>query len=137
MAETSSARYNGACLCGNVTFDLLGHPYKVLQCYCLDCQKGAGGPCQIVLGYNATEVSVKDPESLINKYIIEKTQSGHVKEKHFCSRCGCTLWTVPMHHGGTKWMVRSSLVEDGLHHFKPDKEIFDDRRPGYIKASEL
>lgn len=51
MAENSSTKssgLNGACLCGSVTFELLENPFKVLQCYCLDCQKGAGGPCQIV-----------------------------------------------------------------------------------------
>ena len=121
----------GSCLCEGITFEISGEPLKVLSCYCLDCQKGAGGPCQSVskriqgqsqdpsnpenqvIFCNASDVLVKDPKNLKAIYNIEKTQSGKSKEKHFCGRCGCTLWTVPMHHGGSKWVVRVPLIDGG------------------------
>lgn len=48
MTESSTSLRRGSCLCGQVSFELESEPFKVLQCYCLDCQKGAGGPFQIV-----------------------------------------------------------------------------------------
>ena len=62
----------------------------------------------------ASEVTVEDPENLKVCWDIKKTQSGDVKEKHFCGRCGCTLWTIPMHHGGAKWMIRVPLIHGAL-----------------------
>ena len=64
-----------------------------------------------IIACNASEVTVEDPENLKVCWDIKKTQSGDIKEKHFCGRCGCTLWTIPMHHGGAKWMIRVPLID--------------------------
>jgi hypothetical protein len=63
--------------------------------------------------YSATAITVKDPYGWIRTYTVAKTDDGAPKEKHFCCKCGCTLWTVPMKFEGQIRMVRIALVENG------------------------
>ncbi|MBA4173404.1 MAG: hypothetical protein C0511_12355 [Hyphomicrobium sp.] len=42
MSERSSLVRNGRCLCGAVTYDVVGPPVVVARCHCIDCQRGSG-----------------------------------------------------------------------------------------------
>lgn len=61
------------------------------------------------------KVKVRETESVaqVGTWVVEKTESGFNKKKVFCERCGCTLWTIPMQHGGQKVVVRTALLENG------------------------
>ena len=64
--------------------------------------------------YATDLIALDDPGKHLTVYTItEGTKSGYPKEKHFCSRCGCMLWSVPLKYDGKVRMVRTSLVEDG------------------------
>lgn len=64
--------------------------------------------------YDTSNITVDDPRQQLKVYTItEGVQSGFPKEKHFCSNCGCMLWTVPMKYEGKTRMVRTSLIENG------------------------
>lgn len=63
--------------------------------------------------YNKEQVKVLSGEDLIGTWTLKDTISGNDKHKRFCTRCGCTLWTVPMIYNGDKFMVRTSLLENG------------------------
>lgn len=63
--------------------------------------------------YDRSQVTIRDPDNKQATWIITKTLSGHDKHKIFCSQCGCTMWTIPMNHGGEKMIVRTSLVDEG------------------------
>ncbi|TPX07931.1 uncharacterized protein E0L32_010386 [Thyridium curvatum] len=116
--------YYGSCLCGGITYTLTGEPEQVVACYCSHCQKNAGSKYQIFAKYPSSSIDIEDPSDSMRYYTITKgTESGLPKEKHFCGNCGCTLWTVPWKHGGDIKLVRTSLIENGLAHFKPKAEI--------------
>ncbi len=59
------------------------------------------------------QVKVKQGLELIKTWVLNDTMSGSEKHKLFCGRCGCTLWTIPMSHGGTHFIVRTSLIDNG------------------------
>jgi hypothetical protein len=63
--------------------------------------------------FKRDQVTVEAGEDLISTFVLKDTLSTCEKHKLFCSRCGCTLWTVPMKHGGSHWIVRTALIEDG------------------------
>jgi hypothetical protein len=126
----SQAMHYGSCLCESIQFTVEGDPEKVLVCYCRDCSKNAGAPYQIVKSFAclvldtttditksakfpATSVKVAQGKDLLGRFVISKTNSGHEKHKIFCKACGCTLWTIPMSHGGEKYIVRTSLLDEG------------------------
>lgn len=135
--------HTGTCLCGGVSFTVKGKPNAVFCCYCGDCSKGAGGPCQIVgalyvaysskpvndlltyawlqtASYYSSHFEFKDPYGLMTRYTISDTVSGLPKEKGFCGRCGCTLFTIPTRvlttsasDGPEEIVIRISLIQNG------------------------
>ncbi|KIN09015.1 hypothetical protein OIDMADRAFT_48851 [Oidiodendron maius Zn] len=115
----------GCCLCGGVIFDVVGEPETCFQCFCQHCQKSAGAPSQLSAKFNKNQVHVKLGRELLKTYILKDTLSGQDKHKVFCSDCGCTLWTIPMRHGGDSFIVRTSLMENGLQKYVPNVVLFD------------
>ena len=64
--------------------------------------------------FPTSNIAVEDPDKQLSVYtIVEGNQSGFPKEKHFCVKCGCMLWSVPLKYDGKTRMVRTSLVDDG------------------------
>ena len=63
--------------------------------------------------YQSSRFSINDPESLVTTYTITETGSGFPKEKYFCKRCGCTLYTVPLADEGRTIVIRPVLIENG------------------------
>ncbi|KAJ9216367.1 hypothetical protein DTO166G4_1955 [Paecilomyces variotii] len=132
----STATRTGTCLCKGVSFTVEGEPKMVFCCYCSDCALGAGGPCQITARYQSSRFSINDPESLVTTYTITETGSGFAKEKYFCKRCGCTLYTVPLADEGRTIVIRPVLIENGLELYKPEIECWMKNRPSYFSGCQ-
>ncbi|KAL2013188.1 hypothetical protein VTN00DRAFT_713 [Thermoascus crustaceus] len=128
--------YHGSCLCEGISFNIRGQPEKVFMCYCSDCQKNAGAPYQICAKFDKDQVETLEKEAQIGNWIVRQTVSGAEKHKRFCTRCGCTLWTVPMNHGGEKFIVRTALLEGGLETLRPAAEFFAPCKPSYVTSPE-
>jgi hypothetical protein len=67
-----------------------------------------------------------------------ETASGLPKPKCFCTRCGCTLYTVPAKWNGERIVVRTTLFQnaDGATLLKPEEEWFTDSRLGWCGEIE-
>ncbi|KAE8158890.1 Mss4-like protein [Aspergillus tamarii] len=129
--------HTGQCICKGVGFTVKGPPEDVFCCYCSDCAIGAGGPCQITASYASSNVTVHDPDALLTCYTITNgTISGHAKEKHFCQRCGCTIFTIPSSLGRQYIVIRPVLIENGLEIYQPGLEVFVKRRPSYFAGCQ-
>ncbi|EXJ80122.1 hypothetical protein A1O1_08264, partial [Capronia coronata CBS 617.96] len=63
--------------------------------------------------FHRDNVDITKGANLIKTFTLTDTSSGHPKHKAFCTECGCTLWTIPTHHGGDFLMVRTSLIQTG------------------------
>ena len=63
--------------------------------------------------FKKEQVEVEQGEELTKIWTLSDNLSGSDKHKVFCSQCGCTLWTIPMKHGGSHLIVRTSLLEKG------------------------
>ncbi|KAM7211486.1 Mss4-like protein [Rhypophila decipiens] len=118
----------GSCLCEGVKFTVNGAPESVFICYCLHCAKNAGAPGQISAKFDKSAIKVTQGAEMTSTYVLKDTISGCEKHKVFCSRCGCTLWTIPMKHHGTHWIVRTSLIEGGLDKLPYKAEFFASRK---------
>lgn len=82
------------------------------HCYCKDCSHNGGGFSQLSLVLDEAAVTVEDPENLVVTYGVQGTESGLVKRKSFCGRCGCTLFTKTDLYK-EKVFVAASLMEGG------------------------
>lgn len=70
--------------------------------------------------YYSCNFELKDPDSLVARYIIKDTISGLPKEKSFCGHCGCTLFTIPTKvfttsasDGPKEVVIRVALIQNG------------------------
>ncbi|KAF5024462.1 hypothetical protein F66182_3402 [Fusarium sp. NRRL 66182] len=128
------APYSGRCLCAAVKLTISTEPVTVLSCFCEHCSKGAGGTHQLIGKFAAKDVQVTTAAGNdITTYTLTDTASGNSKEKSFCSKCGCTLWTVPAAAKGTYLLIRTPLLEQGLD-AQPANEIFIRNRPTWVAA---
>lgn len=62
--------------------------------------------------YSRDDLNILQGENLMKIWVVKETVSGKEKNKVFCSNCGCTLWTIPMNHGGEKFIIRTALLND-------------------------
>ncbi|KIV87200.1 hypothetical protein PV11_02762 [Exophiala sideris] len=144
---------HGHCLCNNVEISVSGQPLRAFLCYCPDCQRSAGGPCQAVAAFKAEDVTFLDRKRSghedkfvsfttselndspsLTTYVISgnETASGHPKPKVFCNGCGCTIATVPAKWGGKVVVIRPNLFDRGLSAAPPKEEWFVQERPSFV-----
>ncbi|KAG5419618.1 hypothetical protein I9W82_003386 [Candida metapsilosis] len=126
--------YTGSCLCGEVSFKLIGEPSRSFVCYCIDCRKGSGHLGQFISQYATDKVEIEDKNGNIAEYIVEKTKSGHPKRKQFCKGCGSTIRTLPMKFNGEVSMFRSSLVDENFAKLAPQAALFGDEKDRFTEG---
>ena len=83
-------RYNGSCLCGKVTFEIIGEFDNFYLCHCERCRKDTGSAHAANLFSKKATLNWITGQSLVITY--EHNNEGHVKS--FCSVCGSALPTV-------------------------------------------
>jgi len=127
----STPLYKGACLCGNVSFTMDAEPSEVNSCFCRDCQKNAGGPCQVNAEWSEKVMTIHTIKPA-HSWIITNTLSGTPKNKEFCGGCGCTLWTLWERDGELFRNVRLGLIDNGLERLQPKGEYFTKNRPANV-----
>ena len=83
MSET----IHGACLCGQVTFDV-HHPEAMGTCHCTRCRRFTGGPGLTGVDVEAANFDVTAGAELITHFFTEPGEAGF----GFCSSCGSSLY---------------------------------------------
>ena len=98
MSET----LHGACLCGQVTFDV--HESAAMgYCHCTRCQRWSGGAGLVEIEVEATNFEVTAGQELVRQY-TEEGFSG----VGFCSNCGSSLYAF----GDGKVYVSAGTLQD-------------------------
>jgi hypothetical protein len=79
----------GGCLCGAIRYEFAGEPVREILCHCRMCQRFSGAPFLAfrVVPKEALRITKGEPA-------IYYTSSARA-ERHFCPRCGSTLFYVP------------------------------------------
>ena len=97
----------GSCLCGAVQVTVSAEPMFVGKCYCSDCQKETGGGHNTVVAVPDAGLSVAGETTSFAK----PGASGQDVERHFCPKCGTTLYSQPKVMANTS-MVRAGVLDD-------------------------
>lgn len=98
---------NGACLCGDITWEAVIDPALVGVCHCTDCQTAGGTAFQFT-----TRVARHDFRLLsgtLTTY-IKVAESGNPRAMSFCGRCATMI-----HTGNTDETGLLSLRLGGCH----------------------
>lgn len=74
-------RRQGGCLCGKVSFQAEGAPFRVGLCHCMDCRKHHGALFHASAVYPQEAVTV---EGEVNSY----------QGRFFCPQCGSSVYST-------------------------------------------
>lgn len=84
--------YNGSCLCGEVTFEILGEFENFYLCHCERCRKDTGSAHAANLFSSTARLKWLSGEGLVRTYDFRS--EGHIKS--FCTVCGSALPNIQM-----------------------------------------
>jgi len=112
-------RITGGCLCGGVRIEVLGRPYRVGICHCLDCRKHHGAL------FHASAIF---PEEAVT---IEG-ETGEYAGRNFCPRCGSSVFG----RSGDEIEVNLGSL-DAPNQFMPSYELWTVRRETWLPQFPL
>jgi len=113
-----NAKYEGRCLCGQVSYASNAEPVFQFNCHCWDCQKSTG------CGYAPVMFFSRDALALSGEvtYHAIKGGSGHSIARGFCGRCGAQI-VGDADMVATLLSVRAGTLDNpGL--YRPKADVF-------------
>lgn len=120
----------GGCLCGAVRYTLTRAPNYVYFCHCRDCQRESGSPFVTDMNIDRDAVLIAGP---LTRY-VRTGDSGKSIHRHFCSRCGTTLYTefdVDPDHVSIK-----ACSLDDPSRLEPDRHLFIIRKQPWLHLAD-
>ncbi len=121
----SNTTHKGSCLCGGVTFEIIGDLRPVVACHCGQCRKTSGH------FWAATQVNDEDLR-LTHDETLEWYQSSETAERGFCRRCGSSLFWRMEGEGRTS-IGAGTLDATGL---SISKHIYTSHKGDYYEITD-
>ncbi|MDW6004689.1 GFA family protein [Vibrio mangrovi] len=81
---------HGSCQCGQVTYELLAAPQKVMACHCQECQKLSSAPFSVTAMMSAENIRFSGKM----KEWSRVADSGNTNIAKFCPDCGTRIYHV-------------------------------------------
>ena len=82
-------KIQGACHCGDISYEAVVDPARVLICHCADCQALTGSAFRVTV---PTLIENFDLRTGSPKIYVKTGASGAKRAQAFCSRCGSPLY---------------------------------------------
>lgn len=81
----------GGCLCGAIRYKIDAQVTELRACHCKNCQKhsGTGGTVNAVVPTGQFRIT----QGTTTKYQDSATQSGRTLSRHFCGKCGSSIYS--------------------------------------------
>jgi hypothetical protein len=108
----------GGCYCGNMRYEISGHPQSALQCHCRECQYFTGGHPNIFWVFDLSDFTY------VNGTVAQFTRSDidAPVTRHFCPSCGTAIGTRTPSRPNA--MIVKVGTFDDPSHFEPAAAIF-------------
>jgi len=119
-------KYIGSCLCGEITFEVIGDFEKFFLCHCEYCRKDTGSAHAANLFSSTAELLWLSGENKVKTYDFES--SGHIKS--FCLNCGSALPNIQMN--GALLMVPAGSLDTDVQ-IIPDGHIYYSHKANWEK----
>lgn len=84
---------DGACHCGDISFEAEIDPAQVLICHCSDCQTLSGAAYRTVAPVTGDSLRLRSGELRVYVKIAE---DGTPRQQTFCPRCGTPIFAGPV-----------------------------------------
>ncbi len=117
-------KLTGGCLCGAVKFTATPENRRVGACHCDMCRRWTAGPFLSIGCANTIKIE--------NDAAVAIYKSSEWAERHFCSKCGSTLWYKFV--GPQEHFVSAEAFDDTAG-FEFSHQNFMDEKPEYYNFS--
>jgi hypothetical protein len=98
-------KHQGACLCGEVTFEIDGDFENFFLCHCERCRKDTGSAHAANLFSSTAKLNWLSGQASVKTFNLNST--GHIKS--FCSNCGSALPNIQM--DGARLVVPAGCLD--------------------------
>lgn len=85
-------KVDGACFCGELTFEAEIDPEKVVICNCTDCQTLSGSAFRVIVPAIEGSFRLLTGEPTI---YVKTAESGNKRRLAFCPTCGTAIYSAP------------------------------------------
>jgi hypothetical protein len=128
-ARAMSDKYSGACLCGEVRFEIEGEFERFYLCHCEYCRKDTGSAHAANLFSSTAALKWISGHDRIRQFDLPATRHS----KCFCSTCGSALPMTQM--SGALLVVPAGSLDSEIQ-TRPDAHIFVSSKAGWDDALE-
>lgn len=118
MKQRNIAKYEGRCLCGQVSYASSSEPVFQFNCHCWDCQKSTGCGYAPVMFFAREALQVSGEV----RYHAVKGGSGHTIARGFCSTCGAQM-VGDADMVGALLSIRAGTLDDPSL-YRPKADVF-------------
>ena len=98
----------GGCLCGSVRYESADQPVMSAVCHCTHCQKQSGSAFSTNVVVPAAQFNVT-AQTLATFYDVG--DSGLPVKRHFCNRCGSSIYTELAANPGVV-VIKAGTLDD-------------------------
>lgn len=117
----------GGCLCGQVRYTLAS-PLVVAVCHCTHCQRISGSAFSVNIVVPEGDFEVTGEPAAYT----DTGDSGKPLRRHFCARCGSSLFSKAEALPGMA-IVKAGTLDDPSQ-MKPTSELYCDSRVAWLPA---
>jgi len=121
MPESSPPVLSGACLCGQVRYELLGPISLIEYCHCSQCRKASGSAFSSTALIESQQFKLLSGEAQIGRYA-----SSPQRLKCFCKQCGSPLFIQRLNRPEILVLHLGSLDGDPV--ARPERHVFCDSK---------
>ncbi|KAJ5106881.1 DUF636 domain protein [Penicillium angulare] len=116
----------GSCLCRKIRYQITGARVLGLICHCNNCRKSSGSAFLASSYYVKSQVRILEGGEMIRVFEDERTASGNVLNRSFCSNCGSSLFLARSVNGipGDAVFVSSGTMDLDGEEWVPTKEVW-------------
>ncbi|KAI0337033.1 hypothetical protein BDW22DRAFT_1364580 [Trametopsis cervina] len=122
--HTDTLRTNGACLCGQITYEILGDPKFSALCHCDNCKRSSGSAFAWNHAFAAESVRLITGQHLLKTYEDTATKRGSRIQRKFCSNCGSPLIIIQPARPALIVINSGGVIGDVSEMWKPTMEVF-------------
>jgi hypothetical protein len=112
-------KIQGACHCGNITYEATVDPDRVTICHCSDCQALTGSAYRVSVPTLIEEFALQTGSPTI---YLKTGESGAERAQVFCSNCGSPLYSYAIDDPKTYGLRTGCIVQ--RHALIPKRQIW-------------
>ena len=122
------AAYQGRCLCGEVSYDVLDRPQMAGICHCKNCQRQAGSAFSTL--WSVARADFQLTGATPKCYVDADTSSGSAVERHFCGDCGSPIYSIVPGSPDSLFLKTGTLDDTG--DFEPQFHVWCDSKQRWV-----